>query len=291
MNNLHGAILMILSMGGFALEDMFIKQTAALLPVGQIMLFIGIGGFVIFSVAAFSQRQSIFSRELLNGALILRNLFEIVGTFGFVTALALVPIATATAILQSMPLIVTLGAALCLGETVGWRRWLAIAAGFAGMLLIVRPGAETFDPAMLYAVLGAFGLAARDLATPKIPPTVSALQVSAWGFFTYVLMGGAMLLISGGAKPMGMPELRGLAAALTIGVVSYFMLTISVRIADLSAVAPFRYSRLLFALAVGVVVFHERPDLMTLSGAALIIASGLYTLARERALFTRALQG
>ncbi|WP_116131082.1 DMT family transporter [Tropicimonas sp. IMCC34043] len=290
MNNLRGALLMVLSMGGFALEDMFIKKVSSSLPVGQILLFIGLAGTLAFACLTVVQRQTLFPPELLNGALISRNLCEIVGTGGFVTALTLVPISTATAIQQSIPLMVTMGAALFLGETVGWRRWTAIFVGFAGMLLIIRPGGADFDPAALFAVLGAVGLAARDVVTPRIPRTMTGLQVATWGFFMTVPLGGVLLLFSGGAAPFTLASGGMLTTAVSLGVVSYYMLVESVRIANLSAIAPFRYSRLLFALIIGMAVFGERPDLLTLSGAGLIIGSGLYTLARERALFSAARQ-
>lgn len=288
MNNLRGAVLMILSMAGFAVEDMFIKKVSASLPVGQILLVMGLGGTLLFATATVFQRQSLFPAELGSGWLIVRNLSEIAGTFGFVTAISLAPISAATAILQSVPLLVTLGAVLFLGETVGWRRWSAILVGFAGMLMILRPGAESFDPNLLFAVLGAVALAARDLATPGIPSRMTTLQVSTWGFFMLVPLGGGLLLLSGNAQPMDQATLGRLAIAIGVGVTGYYMLVMSMRIASLAAIAPFRYSRLLFALVIGVVVFGERPDLLTLTGASLIIASGLYTLARERALFSEA---
>jgi drug/metabolite transporter (DMT)-like permease len=288
MNNLRGALLMIVSMGGFALEDMFIKKVSESLPVGQILLSVGLGGTIAFAAATFFQRQSLFPPEVLQSALLLRNTCEIVGTFGFVTALALTTISSASAILQTVPLLVTLGAALFLGETVGWRRWSAIMVGFVGMLMVIRPGADSFDPNSLFAVLGAVGLAARDLATPGIPPRVSALQVSTWGFFMVVPLGAVLLILSGGARPMETVDAARLAGAVISGVCSYYMLTLSMRTAALSAIAPFRYTRLLFALVIAAIVFGERPGLLTLSGAALIIGSGLYTLARERALFSSA---
>ncbi|WP_068116949.1 DMT family transporter [Tropicimonas marinistellae] len=290
MNNLRGALLMILAMGGFALEDMFIKKVSSHLPVGQILLFLGFFGTLVFASASLLQRQTLFPPEAFHTAVLLRNGLEIVGTFGIVNALALTTLSSTSAIMQTIPLLVTMGAALFLGETVGWRRWTAILVGFAGMLMIVRPGMAGFEPASLFAVLGAVALAARDLVTPKIPARMSALQVSTWGFSMLVPLGAFLLFLKGGAQPMDSITLWQLTAAVLFGVSSYYTLIVSMRIADLAAVAPFRYSRLLFALALGIAIFGERPDVLTLSGASLIIASGLYTLARERALFSEARQ-
>ena len=140
MDNLRGCVLMVLAMAGFALEDMFIKRLAAAMPVGQIIALVGLGGAVIFAAICAAQGRRLWSRDLLARPVILRNLGEMAGTLCFVSAIALTPLSQASAIIQAMPLAVTLGAALFLGAPVGWRRWTAILAGFAGVLMVVRPG-------------------------------------------------------------------------------------------------------------------------------------------------------
>src|SRR6056297_1156247 len=168
MENLRGSVLMVVAMAGFALEDMFIKRLSLDLPVGQILVFLGTGGAVIFGLGALARGHRLFSRDLLAGQVLLRNLGELIGTIGFVTALALTPLSSASAILQATPLALTLGAALFLKEAVGWRRWSAILVGFAGVLMVIRPGLEGFEPASLFAVQAVFGLAMRDLATRAV---------------------------------------------------------------------------------------------------------------------------
>lgn len=291
MDNLRGILLMTASMAGFALEDMFIKRVSAHLPTGQILLFLGLAGAVVFALMARRQGSVFWSRRALHPAVMLRNATEMAGTMGFVTALSLVPLSTASAILQAAPLAVTLGAAVFLGERVGWRRWSAIVVGFAGVLIVIRPGMETFQPASLWAVLGVIGLSARDLATRGVPRDVTTVQLSAWGFAAVGILGAGMLALSGGAALPAPPEAAQLFAALALGVVSYWAMTTATRMGDVSAIMPFRYTRLVFALALGALVFGERPDLPTLVGAGLVIASGLYTLARERRLRALSLQG
>ncbi|MCR9150328.1 MAG: DMT family transporter [Rhodobacteraceae bacterium] len=281
---MRGIVLMVGAMAGFAVEDMFIKRLSADLPTGQILVLLGAGGALAFAAAAFRLGAPPDWRDLLLRPVILRNLGELVGTVGFVTALALVPLSTASAILQAMPLAVTFGAAVFLGAEVGWRRWSAILAGFAGVLLIIRPGLAGFQPASLFAVLAVAGLALRDLATRQVPARVSTLHLSAYAFAT-VFMAGLLLLGLGG--PMQSPSggnWRDLGLALGIGMLAYSAITAALRIGDIAVVAPFRYSRLVFALALGALVFDERPDAATLAGAALIVGSGLYTLLRERRL-------
>ena len=280
--NLRGIVLMVVSMAAFAIEDSFIKRAADDMPTGQILLMLGVFGAAIFTVMAARAGQKPFSRDLLQGQVMLRNLGEVIGTMGFITAIALTPLTSATAILQAMPLAVTLGAALFLGESVGWRRWTAILVGFAGVLVIIRPGLEGFDINSLWAVLAVFGLAIRDLATRRVPARIGSMSISVSGFVSVAILGGAMLALSGGAVWPGTLQTALMVGALSAGVVGYWMVVEAMRVGEISAVTPFRYARLIFALIIGILIFGERPDVMTLAGATLVIGSGLYTFARER---------
>ncbi|MFU8897619.1 EamA-like transporter family protein [Roseinatronobacter thiooxidans] len=281
-DNLRGAVLMALAMAGFALEDMFIKLLADALPVGQVLLFLGLGGAVLFGLIAHRKGQQVLSPALLTRAILLRNLAELIGTVGFVLGFVLASLATASAILQAAPLFVTLGAVVFLGEKVGWRRWTAIVVGFLGVLLIVRPGMAGFEPASLFAVIGVIGLAGRDLATRVVPRTVSSYQISSWAFAMLVPAGLFLMVVM--QQPPVLPDAAQtlkLSAALGIGVLAYYAIVAAMRVGELSFVTPFRYTRMLFALIVAVLVFGERPDALTLVGAAIIVAAGLFTLWRE----------
>ncbi len=280
--NLRGAMLMAVAMAGFSLEDMFIKLLADSLPVGQILVLLGVVGAVVFGLIAHRKGQPLVTPLLLTRAILIRNLSEMIGTIGFVLGFVLASLATATAILQSAPLLVTLGAVLFLGEKVGWRRWSAISVGFLGVLLIVRPGMAGFEPASLLVLIGVIGLAGRDLATRAIPREVSSYQLSSWAF-AMIVPAGVFLMLIMGETPVGpsLGEWAKLAAAMGIGVIAYYALVASVRLGDLSFVTPFRYTRMLFALIVAVLVFGERPDALTLIGSAIIVAAGLFTLWRE----------
>jgi drug/metabolite transporter (DMT)-like permease len=286
MNNVRGMSLMVAAMLGFAIEDAFIKLTAAGqagLGVGQILFMIGMAGTVVFALRGLAAGETIFSSQFFHPAVLARNVTEMIGTWGFVTALATISLTTTTTILQAAPLIVTFGAALILREQVGWRRWTAILVGFAGMLLVVRPGTAAFELQALWAVLGVIGLSARDLATRRIPKDIPTMRLTAWGFFAVGLLGA--LLLAFGSDAWRMPEPRQwgwLGCALMIGTVAYWAITEAMRVGEVSAVAPFRYSRLVFALVIGALMFNERPDALTLLGAALIIGSGLYAFHRER---------
>lgn len=281
-DNLRGIVLMVASMGGFAIEDMFVKMAAADLPTGEIMLLLSLLGTPVFVWLAHREGGRFWSRDALNPALLGRNLGEMIGTLGFVTALALTPLTTATAIFQASPLAVTLGAALFLGEKVGWRRWSAIFVGFIGVMVIIRPGLDGFQLASLWSVLAVAGLSVRDISTRRIPAGIATATVSAWGFASIAVLGALMLAVTGGAKVPTLLQAGYILGALVFGVSSYWAITQAMRLGEVSVITPFRYARLVCAMVIGMIVFGERPDLMTYLGSALIIGSGLYTFARER---------
>jgi drug/metabolite transporter (DMT)-like permease len=282
MGNLRASLLMVGAMAGFAVEDAIIKYLSAVMPVGQIVLVIGAGGGAVFCLLAWMNGLRIVSPQALRGAVLLRNLSEMVSAAAVVLAIALIPLAVVTAILQAMPLAVTLGAALFLREPVGWRRWSAILVGFLGVLIILRPGSAEFDPAALLALAAVLSLTARDLATRRVPKTVHSLQLTAWGFLM-VIPAGILLLLLVFQPPV--PPTTGqwgwLLAAIGAGICAYAALVGATRMGDIAVTTPFRYSRLVFATAIGVVVFGERPDAATLIGSALVVGAGLFTLWRE----------
>ncbi|SDI05017.1 DMT family transporter [Lutimaribacter saemankumensis] len=289
MENLRGAAMMVAAMAAFAIEDMFIKRLSVDISTGQILMMLGAGGALVFGLLASRRGARLFSPVLLTRPVLLRNLGEVIGTMGFVTAIALTPLSSASAILQATPLAVTLGAAVFMQEAVGWRRWSAILVGFAGVLLIIRPGLEGFEPASLFAVQGVIGLAIRDLATRAVPREIGAMQLSAYAFGLLVPTGLVLLLVQGHSLTTPLPAQWGqFAGALVLGIVGYYSIVAAMRLGEVAVVTPFRYSRLIFAIIIGVTVFGERPDSLTLTGAALIVGSGLYTLLREARLHRRA---
>lgn len=287
MENRLGIILMVAAMAGFALEDVFVKAVSARLPVAQILFVLGAAGAAVFAALAMRRGQRPWSRAVFTRPVLLRNGGEVVGTLGYVTAVTLTPLASAAAILQALPLVVTMGAALFLGERVGWRRWSAIAAGFAGVVMVIRPGLDGFRADSLFAVVGVLGLATRDLSTRVTPRNVTSLQLSVWGFGVLVPVSVALMALGPGPVAMGVADVAALAGALVVGTLAYYALTEASRLGEMSVVTPFRYSRLIFALVLGLAVFGEVPDGWTLAGGGVIIASGLYTIARERALSRR----
>ncbi len=279
-DNLRGAAFMVAAMAGFAVEDMFLKSAARELPVGLILILFGGGGMVVFAALVWRRGERVLSRAILTPAIGLRAAFEVAGRVFYTLAIALTPLSSASAILQAAPLVVVAGAALIFGEKVGWRRWLAILAGFAGVLVILRPGLDGFTAASLLAVLGMLGFAGRDLATRAAPKVLSNFQLGVYGFAMMVPAGAALLAWSGGAAIPSPRAGAEIAAAIAFGTAAYWALTVAMRTGEVSAVTPFRYTRLVFGILLGVAVFGERPDAATLAGSAIVVVAGVYTLVR-----------
>lgn len=267
-------------MAGFAVEDVFVKAAAQHMPLGQVVLTVGLAGLLVFCTMARARGEQIFHPVFLTKPLLVRSGFEVMGRLFYALAIALTPLSTTSAILQATPLVVVAAAALMFGESVGWRRWSAVLVGFVGVMIILRPGLQGFSALSLLAVAGMIGFAGRDLATRVAPKVLSNRQLGIIGFAMLSVAGTIILSVTGGAV---VPEPRGalvLLCAAVFGIGGYHALTSAMRTGEVSFVTPFRYSRLIFAMILAVVVFNERPDTATLLGAGLIAASGIYTILR-----------
>jgi len=278
-DNQRGAAFMTASMAGFAVEDVFVKAAAHSLPLGQVLLTMGLLGMLTFATLAASKGEPLLPAAFLSRAMLIRSGFEVTGRLFYGLAITLTALSTTSAILQATPLVVVAGAALVFGERVGWRRWLAVAVGFAGVLVILRPG-DDFSTLSLLAVVGLLGFAGRDLATRAAPKGLSNRQLGALGFAMLALAGAILLTVSGGAQMPDGVTLAQLAAGTCFGMLGYHALTYAMRTGEVSAVTPFRYTRLVFAMLLAMALFGERPDLATWIGSALVVGSGVFALRR-----------
>ena len=286
MQNLRGIALVVFAMAAFAVEDALVKSLTQRLPVGEVLAAVGFGGSLVFLVIAGGGGRAWIVRGLRHRTVVVRALSEGVSGATFATALSLVPISTVAAVFQATPLAVTAGAAMFLAEPVGWRRWSAVMAGFAGVLLIIRPGLEGFQPATALVLLSVLSVAFRDLVTRHVPARVPSAVISFHGFFVAFLTGLAMLAFGQPPVAPGLPDFARLTAAIASGAAGYYSIVAAMRLADASALMPFRYSRLLFSLVIGVLVFREHPDAATLVGASIVLAAAFYTYMRERRVAT-----
>ena len=286
-SNTLGAIFMMLSMAGFVLNDTFMKLVAGDLGFYQAILIRGTFASILMAglcwwMDGFKTDIGIWN-ALKHPMVIWRTVGEVGGTFFFLTALFNMPIANVTAVLQLLPLTITLAAALFLGETVGWRRYGAIIVGFLGVLLIIRPGTDGFSVFSIYAVIATFFITLRDMATRKLPRSIPSLLVSMVAATVITLMGAVGSVFEPWAVVTQL-HIVYLFSAASILMVGYIFSILTMRNGDVSFIAPFRYSILIWALFLGYFVFGEIPDQLALIGACIVVGSGLFTFYRERRL-------
>ncbi|KIC40136.1 membrane protein [Ruegeria sp. ANG-R] len=282
-SNLIGSAWMIAAMALFAIEDALLKGVSALLPIWQVLVLFGTGGAIVFACVTTLRGGQLFHPDVLSRPMKVRVFFEILGRMFYLLAIALTPLSSATVILQATPLVVVAGAALFFGETVGWRRWSAILIGLIGVVVIIRPTGDSFSALSLLAVLGMLGFAGRDLASRAAPITLGTDVLGFYGFLSIIVAGFAYQPWEG-TSMVALNAVTGahVAAAVAIGTMAYASLMKAMRTGEVSAVTPFRYSRLLFGIGLGIFLFQEQLDQTMWIGSALIVASGLYILWRGR---------
>ncbi|GIT90258.1 membrane protein [Jannaschia pagri] len=279
--NLRGALFMMASMATFTLNDACIKLLAQGLPTFQAVFLRGLGATALLIALAHitgALRQPIPRAD--RPYVVARALAEVAAFLPFIIALTHMPLADITAVLQALPLTITAAGAFFLGERVGWRRWTAIAVGLLGVLLIVRPGAAGFDHWSLLAVLTVLIITARDLITRRLSPEVPSLKVAILTAAGVMVLGLVLSLFEPWQMPTaGQGGLTALAALFIIG--GYLFSVMAMRVGAIAVVTPFRYTAMIWGLLLGLFVFGDWPDGLTLLGAGLVVATGLYTLWRE----------
>ncbi len=286
--NFRGAALMAAAMAAFTFNDGIMKIASENVSLFQAIFLRGIFTTVLIGFLAWHKRALFCSIAKPDRVILFWRLVgEIGGTLCFLTALFNMPIANATAILQALPLAVTLGAALFLREPVGWRRYLAIAVGFSGMLIIVRPGSEGFNEFSFYAIGAVAFIVLRDLMTRRLSAQVPSLFVA---FLTSIaiMITGAVLSPTMTWHPVTVESLTYLGSASILVLFGYLFSIMTMRVGEISFVSPFRYTSLIWAIIVGYLVFGDIPDLWTLAGSTIVVAMGIYTFHRERKLRRRA---
>lgn len=278
---------MVAAMLAFTSNDMVIKHLAETLPILEIIALRGV--CVIVLLVAWFYLKPVAPMPLKRVPWIsARALMEVLATVTFLFALTRIPLSDAVAVLQALPLVVTLGAAIFLKESVGWRRWFAIAVGFVGVLIIIRPGLSGFQPAILLVVLAVLFAAARDLFTKSMPADVPSYWITTATAFFVCGFGMAATTVTDAWQPVTMAQLGLLSIASCLLLAAYLSIIQAMRLGDVSSVAPFRYTSLLWAIVGGLVFFAEVPDPMTLLGSTMVVGMGLFAWYRERVLASAA---
>ena len=284
--NVKSISLMIAAMGCLTLTDMLIKITSKTLPIGQVMMIYGIGALIVFWALLHIKREPIQLSPLTNPAVVWRNVGDLIAMNSMFLALVYVPLSTIGAVIQAVPILVTAAAALFLRETVGLRRALAIFIGFFGTLLIIQPGAASFNIATILVLIAAVGMALRDIATKLVRESYSSLLLSFFSCFLFIFSGSVLLVINGVPSVPDFSNFIALAAMIVTGCMGFFFMTEAVRLGEMSVVSPFRYTRLLFSLLAGILILGEQVNTIMLIGSSLTILSGLYIWHREIVLQT-----
>lgn len=280
-DNSRGALYMSLAMASFTCNDALVKSVTSSLSVAQIITVRGImTTILVFFVARRLKALRPFS-VVMQPLILLRTFFEIGATLTFISALGRIDFANISSIMQSLPLAVTLGAALFFREPVGWRRWTAIIVGFLGVLIILRPNAEGLTSASLLVLAAVFFTSGRDLVTRRIVADVPSLTITLFTAAANTVVGALLIVPMGGWQPMNLANFLPLVIAALLVFAGYQAVIMSMRTGEISFVAPFRYTGLLWGLVISVLFFGERPDVFVLLGAAIIIGSGLYSFYRE----------
>ncbi len=283
-DNARGIALMCGSMLAFTLNDTLVK---AVLHDGmdlyQVIALRGVLAALGLTAVALHQSGRLHlwpvgsDRKFLS----LRTLGEVGATWCFLSALEHMALANLSAILQSLPLVVTLAAAMLLGEPIGWRRIAAIVVGFVGVMIIIRPGAADFDEWSLLGLASVGFVVIRDLSTRRFSPALPSTTGAIWAATAVTAM-GLIGVTQGGWQPVSLLAGTQIAGAALCLIAGYICAITVMRVGEIGVVAPFRYTSLLFVIILGWLLFGTFPDRWTLLGGGIVVASGIYMLWRER---------
>mgnify|MGYP005990125479 FL=1 len=278
-DNLIGICWMIAAMAAFAVEDTLMKMAGKTMPLGQVLVLFGIGGMVCFGTIAAVVGENLRAPEVNTRVMKIRAAFETTGRLVYFLAITLTPLSSATVILQATPLVVVIGAAWYFQEHVSWQRWCAIIVGLIGVLIVLRPGGDGFSTLSLLAVVGMLGLAGRDLASRAAPATLGTATLGFYGFLTVIVAGIGYAVWQGNAFvwPTQIVAII-ICGAVIAGVSAYACLMKAMRMGDVSAVTPLRYTRLIFGVCAGAIVFGETVTPNMVLGSILIVISGVFVL-------------
>jgi drug/metabolite transporter (DMT)-like permease len=280
--NRLGIVLIIVSMAFFTMADLFLKFSSEFVTTGQITLALGVGGTFMFWVLLARKGETVFSSVFYEAPVILRTAGELVATLFIILALTYASFTSVAVILQTLPLLLTLCSFLFLKERVGIHRLSAILLGFGGVLLIIRPGTDGFDAYSLLAILAVIGMTMRDFGSRLVGSHISNERLAIFGTLGQIILGIGLMTFEEGHSIPSLEVTLYLVGMVVFASVAILLVTKAMRIGEISAVSPFRYSRLFFGMLVGIVVLGETVDQIMIIGSAIIIFSGLYLWLRER---------
>tara|TARA_Y100001934_G_C12226473_1_gene713222 strand:+ start:215 stop:1111 length:897 start_codon:yes stop_codon:yes gene_type:complete len=280
--NSKGIILMLISMASFAVGDTFIKISGAFLSPAQISFFLIAGGLIIFAIIAKFKGENLLDRRAFSPVLLIRYCAEMVGLGAMIIGLTKIPLSVVGTVTQASPILVAAGAVIFFKEVISWRRWSSIFIGFVGVVLVIQPGGQNLNYAVIWAVIALVAFSIRDLVTRLTPPDIPSSSIATFTMIAAFPFTTAWVFLSGEKFfPPGI-DWALVSSMIIFGSFGYLLLITSLRLGELSAIMPFRYSRIVFLIILGFLVFGERPTASMLIGSNLILISGLYIMWREK---------
>tara|TARA_B100000242_G_scaffold287466_1_gene254353 strand:- start:291 stop:1172 length:882 start_codon:yes stop_codon:yes gene_type:complete len=279
--NFRGAIIMMVCMSAFVLNDAFVRLAGDSLPLAQILFIRGlITTVVLLAIAIYGGLFSSTVSKKDKWCIFFRSLAEALTTYFLLTAVLNMPFANVTAILQILPMTVTLAAAFVFKEKVGITRITLILIGFFGVLLIINPLVDGFNLYAIYALVAVFLITIRDLITRKISSTVPTLLPTVSASFG-VLLFSVILLINTPLQPLNTQNTLFILSAAFFIIFGYYTAVLVMRGGEISFISPFRYSAILFALILGLIFFDEKPDKTAFLGIVIVMLAGIFLMSRN----------
>ena len=280
--NFYGSLYMTLSMFGYASSDAFIKYIGLILPLSEILFLRGILAVFLLLLLTYLRNELFVSVDKNQiKFLILRVIGDVGCTIFFLTALINMKLANATAVLQCLPLALVFSASVFLKEDVGWRRWSAIIFGFFGVLIIIKPATAEFNYYSLVALIAVCFIVLRDLSTRRLHEAIPSTFVSLITALSLTITGLLFLPFQTWVKP-SFEIIGSLSANAVLLILGVLFNIISMRTGEVSFIAPFRYSIIIFAILYGIIFYNEFPDKLMILGSIMLVSAGLYTLYREQ---------
>jgi len=276
-----GIVAMVGAMACFIVNDSLVKYASQTMPAMQLIFVRGVMASLLVLAVAQAMGATRKIREVARGWVAVRAVVDAVATMLFLVSLFHLPLANATAINMASPLIISVLAALFLRERLGPSRWIAIGIGFAGVLCIIQPQTEGFDGYALLCVLSTVLLSVRDLVTRRVHAAVPSILITLSNTIAVTLFAGVLSVFEGW-RALTVFEVGYLAVVAVFLSTAYYLIVVSTRHGDLSLIAPFRYTALLFATISGFVIWGDKPNALAWGGIALVIASGIYVLRVSR---------
>jgi len=278
-SNFRHIFFMVIAMMAFAIEDAIIKQLALKLPISQVLITVGLSGLLVLYGLSILKKERIAHRRFIDLKFLLRMLCELISSVFFVITMVYVSLTVSSALLQVVPIMMTIGGFLLFKETVNLKQWVLVFVGLFGSLLVIQPGTDIFNPLSLFALAGAFFLALRDLLTFSMSDNYPPVAIAFWGFASLALGGAVSVPFFGPFCEFAAVDVLFVLASGFFGPAAYLALIYATRGGEIGTVAPFRYFRLPIAVLISILVFDESPDNFTLGGCALIVVSGFFILA------------